>query len=227
MRKQTRVTAVLRAGSLAAALLAGTMTLAACESTASAGPDKSAAASSTQDGSTDGSEQPSSSETPSPSAAPSTAPASTAAVPSASYPADPNQDPIVDLGAPPPAYQAPRPECPPEAKACVDLTNSMTWLQQNGAVIYGPVQQIAGRQGYRTATGMHAVFWKNINHVSSIFGTPMPYATFFTKSGMAFHEGELNIPSHGCVHLAHDAAVVYWDNLKPGDKVFVFGEAQY
>lgn len=155
------------------------------------------------------------------------APASTAQPPVASYPADPNQDPIVDLGPPPAAYQAPRPECPVEAKACVDLTNSMTWLQVNGAVIYGPVQQIAGRPGYRTTPGMHAVSWKNIDHVSSIFGTPMPYATFFTSTGMAFHQGELNIPSHGCVHLTPDAAAVYWDNLHPGDKVYIFGEAQY
>lgn len=162
-----------------------------------------------------------------PTTEPAPAPASTAQVPIASYPADPNQDPSVELGPPPPAYQAPRAECPVEAKACVDLTNNMTWLQAGGAVTYGPIQHIAGRQGYQTTPGMHAVSWKNIDHVSSIFDTPMPYAIFFTSTGMAFHEGELNIPSHGCVHLTHEAAVAYWDNLNPGDAVYIFGEAQY
>ena len=164
-----------------------------------------------------------------PTVAPTTAaaPATTAQPPVAFYPEDPSQEPVVVLGPPPAGYVVPRPECPPEAKACIDLTNSMTWLQSDGAVIYGPVQHIAGRRDYRTTPGMHEVFWKNIDHVSSIFGTPMPYAIFFTKSGMAFHEGSLTEPSHGCIHLTHDAVVTYWDNLHPGDRVYVFGEAQY
>lgn len=155
------------------------------------------------------------------------APATTAPPPVASYSTDPNIEPLVDLGPPPTGYVAPRAECPPEAKACVDLTNNMTWLQVNGAVVFGPVQHIAGRPDYRTEPGMHKVFWKNIDHVSSIFGTPMPYAVFFTASGIAFHEGLLSQPSHGCVHLTHEVALAYWNNLQSGDRVFVFGEAQY
>ncbi|PRZ32737.1 L,D-transpeptidase-like protein [Antricoccus suffuscus] len=158
---------------------------------------------------------------------PAEAPATTAQPPVTSYSADPSVAPVVNLGPPPAGYVTPRADCPTEAKACVDLTNNMTWLQVDGAVIFGPVQHIAGRPGYRTEPGMHKVFWKNIDHVSSIFGTPMPYAVFFTASGMAFHEGALSEPSHGCVHLTHDIALAYWNNLQSGDEVYVFGEAQY
>lgn len=190
------------------------------ESSAAASDSSGASASETAAGDP-GQDAETSSPTPEP------APASTAQPPVASYPADPNQDPSVQLGPPPPAYQAPRAECPVEAEACVDLTNNMTWLQADGAVTYGPIQHIAGRQGFQTTPGMHAVSWKNIDHVSSIYDTPMPYAIFFTSTGMAFHQGELNIPSHGCVHLTPDAAAVYWENLHPGDQVYIFGEAQY
>ena len=227
MRPVTRPRQVLRRASIGA-LLAATIALGACSSSGDA-DEAAASATAASEGtgatgpSTAGGEDPKASAQA--SAAPS--PASTAPSPSAYYPANPDEDPIVELGPPPPAYVAPRAECPVEAKACVDLTNNMTWIQSGGKVVYGPIQQIAGRRDYRTTVGMHAVSWKNIDHVSSIFDTPMPYAIFFTSDGIAFHEGELNIPSHRCVHLTHEAAVTYWEHLHPGDRVYVFGDAQY
>ena len=122
---------------------------------------------------------------------------------------------------------APPNPCPAYAKACVDLTNNTTWLQVNGQIVYGPVKQIAGRAGYRTPTGSYKVYWKHIDHKSSIFNNaPMPYSIFF-NGGIAFHVGALNVPSHGCIHLSWEAAKVYWDNLQVGDTVYVFGAAQY
>lgn len=118
--------------------------------------------------------------------------------------------------------------CPANAKACVDLTNNTTWLQSNGTVTAGPYKHIAGRQGHRTPTGMFTVQWKNKDHKSQEFNqAPMPYAIFFTNTGVAFHVGSLSNPSHGCIHLSESAAKMYWDALKPGDRVYVFGSAQY
>ncbi|WP_140425861.1 L,D-transpeptidase family protein, partial [Corynebacterium bovis] len=51
---------------------------------------------------------------------------------------------------------------------------------------------------------------------------PMPYAVYFTYNGHAFHEGNPNVPSAGCIHLSHDAAVTFFDSLQPGDEVFIY-----
>ncbi|MGI8418046.1 MAG: Ig-like domain repeat protein [Nakamurella sp.] len=117
--------------------------------------------------------------------------------------------------------------CSPSARACVDLTHNLTWLQENGRITYGPVSMLSGRPGYRTETGTFSVYWKDINHHSSIFdNAPMPYAIFF-DGGTAFHEGSLYVESHGCVHLSSSTAQYYWSALDYGDTVQVFGYAPY
>ena len=49
----------------------------------------------------------------------------------------------------------------------------------------------------------------------------MPYSVFFTTTGVAFHQGSLKVKSHGCVHLSHAAAVMFYNSLHPGDVVEV------
>ena len=122
---------------------------------------------------------------------------------------------------------APSNPCSVSARACVDLTHNSTWIQEGGRIIYGPVPMLSGRAGYRTDPGTFSVYWKDINHRSSIFdNAPMPYAIFF-DGGTAFHEGSLSIQSHGCVHLSHSAATYYWNALDYGDTVQVFGHSPY
>ncbi|MEO7126248.1 MAG: L,D-transpeptidase family protein [Nakamurella sp.] len=116
--------------------------------------------------------------------------------------------------------------CPAYAKACVDLANSVSWLQEGGAVIYGPVPITSGRPGLRTRPGTYRAYWKSKNHVSSIYGTPMPNSIFF-DGGIAFHEGSLTVTSHGCVHLSMAASEVYWNKIRSGDKIYVWGTAPY
>jgi len=125
------------------------------------------------------------------------------------------------------AGSAPLGACPATARACVDLTHSLTWLQSGGRVVYGPVPITSGRPGYRTWAGTFAVYWKDIDHYSSQFNNaPMPYSVFF-DGGIAFHEGSLSVPSHGCIHLSYAAARQYFGYLNVGDQVYVFGYAPY
>ena len=117
--------------------------------------------------------------------------------------------------------------CLPTAKACVDLTHNLTWLQSGGKVIYGPVPMLSGRPGFRTPSGNFTVYWKDKNHYSTIYdNAPMPNSVFFV-GGVAFHAGSLSVLSHGCIHLSYTASEVYWDNLSYGDTVSVFGYAPY
>ncbi len=118
-------------------------------------------------------------------------------------------------------------QCPATARVCVDLSNSLAWIQSGGKIVYGPVPITSGRPGYRTASGTFAVYWKDKDHKSSIFNdAPMPNSVFF-DGGNAFHEGSLYVPSHGCIHLSWAASEYFYSTLDYGDTVVVFGYAPY
>lgn len=124
------------------------------------------------------------------------------------------------MAVPAQAEAAPAP-CSARADACIDLSGNASWLMENGVVTYGAVPITSGKPGYETPPGTFTVTWKNIDHWSKAYDAPMPYAVFFTKSGIAFHEGSLSQQSHGCIHLSPEAAKMYFDNLQPGDVVEV------
>lgn len=122
----------------------------------------------------------------------------------------------------PEATTAAPPECPPAARACIDVDGKQAWLLADGEVTYGPVPITTGRAGYETTLGTHHVL-RHVRHDHSIpFDAPMPYSTYFTTSGIAFHEGRLDEPSHGCIHLGHHAAAEFFEQLRVGDEVVVF-----
>lgn len=114
--------------------------------------------------------------------------------------------------------------CPKHARACIDLAGQRTWLQENGVVKdMREAPMSSGAPGWETPRGTFKVQRKVKNEVSYIFNNaPMPYSVYFTNTGIAFHEGDVNLWSHGCIHLNHKDAVYYWDNLKVGDTVYVF-----
>ena len=91
---------------------------------------------------------------------------------------------------------------------------------RDGRVTYGPVPITHGRTGYRTPPGTFRVTVKKRDHVSSIFNAEMPYSVFF-NGGIAFHEGSLDVLSHGCIHLSPAAAQTYFATLAVGDVVQV------
>ena len=113
--------------------------------------------------------------------------------------------------------------CPRTAAACVDLAGQRSWMQSNGRMDYGPVPVSTGRPGYETTPGSHRVVAKVRDEISHEFGgAPMPFSVYFTTNGMAFHEGDPGVLSHGCIHLLHPDAVAYFDRLQLGDEVFVY-----
>jgi L,D-transpeptidase-like protein len=121
--------------------------------------------------------------------------------------------------------QAERRACPAAATACVDLKAHLTWLQSGGKVTYGPVRMEPGQPGTQNATprGRFRVQWKAGPHfVSTEYGDPMPWATFFAPGGIAFHGGSLTESSHGCVHLTDSNAHYFQDHLPIGAEVVVF-----
>jgi len=105
--------------------------------------------------------------------------------------------------------------------ACLKLSTNEAWLIYHGAASYGPVPVTHGKPGYETPTGTFSVLRKVKDEWSVPYNAPMPYSTYFTSDGIAFHEGSLTELSHGCVHLSPEAAVTFFDNLFIGEQVQV------
>lgn len=118
-----------------------------------------------------------------------------------------------------PNYQ----KCPPTARACVDLTARKSWLQRGGNVEYGPVSLNSGQPGWETPHGKFHVMRHVKDEVSYEFNLePMPWSTYFSPLGIAFHQGDLEEMSHGCIHLTENDARHYFHQLKVTDEVVIF-----
>lgn len=117
--------------------------------------------------------------------------------------------------------------CPLEAAVCVDTRLRLSWLQQNGKIVYGPIAVMPGSRGadgsVPTPQGIFHVEWKDAQHQSNEYDEKMPNAVFFAPGGIAFHQGSLSSSSHGCVHLTGPDSDYYFAHLQVGDKVAVFG----
>jgi lipoprotein-anchoring transpeptidase ErfK/SrfK len=111
--------------------------------------------------------------------------------------------------------------CTASARACVDLDRQVAWLLDDGVVVRGPVDITDGDGD--TPFGTFEVEWKANHWVSRELGTPMPWSVFFAPGGIAFHQGDLDIPSAGCVKLAEQDAPEFYRYLQVGDEVQVRG----
>jgi hypothetical protein len=110
--------------------------------------------------------------------------------------------------------------------ACVDQDRQLMWVRDAGRVVFGPVRIRTGRPGAATRDGRYRVYLRHAEHVSAVYGTPMPYAQFF-DGGAAFHGvyGSLYAPtgSYGSVNLRMADARRLWTVLRQGDPVRVWG----
>jgi hypothetical protein len=83
----------------------------------------------------------------------------------------------------------------------------------------------SGGTGEETPVGHSLrVYLKDQDHVSSesfTNGVPdgMPYSVFFEHGGIAFHAGDPNNASGGCIHLALEDAKAWFAHLQLGDQV--------
>ncbi len=129
--------------------------------------------------------------------------------------------------APPPAAlpvpEAPvaaLPPCRAAARACVQLRSASAWVWGMDGALVGPVPVRVGRADSPTPVGAFPVEAKRVDHVSSLDGTPMPFAVFFADD-VALYRGDLTQPSAGSVRLPAGAAATFFEALGPGDLVQV------
>ena len=118
--------------------------------------------------------------------------------------------------------------CTAAASACVDLATQKAWLIKDGKVVRGPVSIATGGPGEDTPPGdVFRVYRKDKNHKTAEFKlpngqpAPMPYSVFFENGGIAFHGGDPDKASAGCVHLNLADAIAFFNSLQIGDHVQV------
>lgn len=119
------------------------------------------------------------------------------------------------------------PRCTTGRAMCVDKTSrSLRWVV--GGVVLRTMEVRFGSDQLPTREGAFSVFRKSRYHVSSLYGTPMPFAMFFS-GGQAVHYSPdfaangYNGASHGCVNVRDRAAVAWlFDQVRIGDRVIVY-----
>ncbi len=102
------------------------------------------------------------------------------------------------------------------AIVCIQLSTESAWVQDGS----GPVTVSVGRADSPTPVGLFRVEAKRIDHVSSLDGTPMPYAVFFAGD-VALYEGDVTEPSAGSVRLPSGTGEEFFDAVDEGDAVQV------
>lgn len=111
--------------------------------------------------------------------------------------------------------------CETTIKACARLSTREVWITDGaGTVLRGPMPMNHGDDENPTPTGTFHVQRKSEHHVSQEReGVPMPFSVFFDGHGRAFHQGDPERQSVGCVRMNREDARWVFQNLEVGDPV--------
>jgi lipoprotein-anchoring transpeptidase ErfK/SrfK len=98
---------------------------------------------------------------------------------------------------------------------------------RDGEVIAGPTVTRTGMDGYETPTGMYQIHDKALKSWSNDWDVWLPYWQRIVR-GIGYHQTttyihNAGIGSHGCVNLLPADATKFYETLKTGNAVSVFG----
>lgn len=112
---------------------------------------------------------------------------------------------------------------------CIDKTSrSLSWVVDGNVRTSLTMKARFGSAKLPTREGAFSVFQKSRHHVSSIYGTPMPFAMFFSGGQAVHYSHEFAVEgydgaSHGCVNVRSRARIAkLYDRVRLGDKVIVY-----
>lgn len=110
---------------------------------------------------------------------------------------------------------------------CISKASRAVRLMENGQTLV-KLDARFGSSRTPTRNGMFRVYWKNADHVSSLFGSAMPFSMFFS-GGQAVHYSSdflrngYNGASHGCVNTRSYSTMRSLFNATPvGTRVYVY-----
>jgi L,D-transpeptidase catalytic domain len=110
---------------------------------------------------------------------------------------------------------------------CISQDTDTLRLVDDGAVLIRMAVRF-GAQRTPTRVGTFRIEWKDKDHVSKEFGSPMPFSMFF-DGGQAIHYSEdfaargYRGASHGCVNTRdYDATKQLFESVKDGTRVIIY-----
>lgn len=109
----------------------------------------------------------------------------------------------------------------------VDLAAQVLSVFRDGHEI-GAAAVLYGADAKPTPLGVYPITQKNADHVSNIYGAPMPYMLRLTNDGIAVHASPVadGYMTHGCIGVPLPFAKKLFGVAKLGDKVIITrGEA--
>lgn len=119
------------------------------------------------------------------------------------------------------------PRCRTGRVLCIDKTSRTLRFVVEGAV-RRTVDVRFGASSSPTREGLFHVYWKHLDHVSTLYGSAMPYAMFFSRGQAVHYSSDFAArgyagASHGCVNV-RDLAGIRWlfAHVRVGDVVVVY-----
>jgi hypothetical protein len=119
------------------------------------------------------------------------------------------------------------PRCLTGRVLCIDKTaRRLAWVVDGG--IRRVLDVRFGSEYTPTREGTFSVFWKHVDHVSTLYGSPMPYAMFFSRGQAVHYSSDFAArgyagASHGCVNVRDRAGIqALYAEVRVGDRVVVY-----
>lgn len=119
------------------------------------------------------------------------------------------------------------PRCQTGRVLCIDKSSQTLRWVVDGQVLK-TVDVRFGGASTPTREGTFSVTYKNRDHVSSLYGSSMPFAMFFSRGQAVHYSSDFASvgyagASHGCVNVRDYEAVAWlYDQVAVGDKVVVY-----
>jgi peptidoglycan hydrolase-like protein with peptidoglycan-binding domain len=140
---------------------------------------------------------------------------------------EPTADELASRKPDPAEGSALDPRCTTGRALCIDKsTSSLRWVV-DGRVL-SSVDVRFGASYSPTREGLFHVQWKSRDHVSSLYGSAMPFAMFFSGGQAVHYSSDFAArgyagASHGCVNVRdYDAIASLFDQVNVGDKVVIY-----
>lgn len=108
----------------------------------------------------------------------------------------------------------------------VDLDRQIISVFRNGHEI-GTAVILYGADSKPTPAGVFPVLEKDADYHSRTYDAPMPYMLRLTADGVAIHGSDVRAraATHGCIGVPLDFARKLFEQMNPGDEVFVLKSA--
>lgn len=140
---------------------------------------------------------------------------------------DPTADELANR-EPDPAEGAPLdPRCVTERALCIDKTSSsLRWVV--GGSVRMTLDVRFGSEFTPTREGQFSVYWKDADHVSTLYGSAMPLSMFFSGGQAVHYSSDFASSgyygaSHGCVNVRdYEELESLFAQVSTGDRVVVY-----